>query len=307
MTGSPAPRRAATRRAWPGSFMSYIAFDLDALNVVPDVAAASGLTPGDVAHGLLRLWAWCFREEVELVSEVHLRGFFSADAAGPALEAFGFLERAGNTWRVRGAQRYLRVKAAQREGGRKGRARSSSSVGQTTPPTSTPTSAPTSRSTSGSTSGSAQALTPSTEHRTPNVKEETSVELGSTGPAPIPAPTLELLPSPPPSRPPGPAPTPAQKRAASLTQDERDVFEHWRQACKHARAKLDPKRLRVVQERLKDYSVAELQRAIDGCARSAWHQGANDKHRRYDELELILRDARHVEEFQAMAEVARAN
>ena len=95
---------------------SYIAFDLDALNVVPDVASACGLPAGDVAHGLLKLWAWCFRHKTDVVTEIHLAGFFGKPSAS-ALEAFGFLERTGSSWRVKGASRYLRVADGRRRGG----------------------------------------------------------------------------------------------------------------------------------------------------------------------------------------------
>lgn len=94
--------------------MSYIAFDLDAMNRAPAVARACGLSEDAVLAGLLRLWAWCFREETDTVQATHIRGHFGGDA-GEALEAFGFLEATDQgTWRVRGAARYLRIKGAQR-------------------------------------------------------------------------------------------------------------------------------------------------------------------------------------------------
>jgi hypothetical protein len=108
--------------------MSYIAFELDALNRVPLVASAARVSPGDVSYGLLLLWAWCFREEVDRVSDVQLAGFFGRDL-NAELEAFGFIARSEAKWRVCGATRYLRVKNAQREGGKKGRALSSSTRG----------------------------------------------------------------------------------------------------------------------------------------------------------------------------------
>lgn len=156
--------------------MSFIAFDLDALNAVPSVAAAGGVQPGTVSHGLLHLWAHCFRHEVDVVTEVHLKGFFGVDLVVP-LEVFGFLERVDAGFRVRGADRYLRVKEAQREGGRKGRAKSTSKVGTKAGGTS----GSTLRSTSGSTSGSEQALhrTPNTEHRSPNTDEDLRPLLGA--------------------------------------------------------------------------------------------------------------------------------
>lgn len=99
-----------------GGLVSYIAFELDALNVVPDVAAASGLSPGDVAHGLLKLWAWCFRNKTATVTDVHLSGFFTKPV-GESLEAFGFVVRDDLAWRVKGADRYLRVAEGRRKGG----------------------------------------------------------------------------------------------------------------------------------------------------------------------------------------------
>jgi len=151
--------------------MSYIAFDLDALNVCPQVGAAAGLSAAEASHGLLQLWAWCFRSETDIVRDTHLLGFFQGRSAGPALEAFGFVERTPEGWRVRGAARYLRIKEAQREGGRKGRAASSSKVGKPGR-TSKSSTGSTSRSTSASTSGSEQPLTPNTDDRTPNTESE---------------------------------------------------------------------------------------------------------------------------------------
>lgn len=258
--------------------MSYIAFDLDALNLVPSVAAAAGVRAGDITHGLLQLWAYCFRNEIEVVSEVHLKGFFGVDAA-PSLEAFGFLEAHNDEWRVRGAQRYLRIKNAQREGGKKGRARSSSVIGKAevgaeVDPGST------SRSTSRSTSGSAQALTPSTEHRAPNVETTLSSELDLGVPElPKPAPALE----------------------DRLTDDEFQVFEHWRVVCRHPKAKATPERKRLLAKALRVYSVHELQLAVSGVLKSPHHMGQNDRHTVYDDLSLILRDAKHIEMFQRLA------
>ncbi len=112
--------------------MSYIAFDLDALNVAPAVARAAGIGENDVIGGLVRLWAWCFRQETDEVTALQLRGHFGLDA-GAALEAFGFLEGLAadrvppasgpDRWRVRGASRYLRVKASQRAAAAKTNAR----------------------------------------------------------------------------------------------------------------------------------------------------------------------------------------
>ena len=97
--------------------MPYIAFDLDALKHVPDMARAAGCREDVVGYGLVRLWAWCWTEKREDVTDTHLRGFFGADV-GAVLEAFGHLAGSPSGWRVRGAEKYLRIARAQRESGK---------------------------------------------------------------------------------------------------------------------------------------------------------------------------------------------
>lgn len=94
--------------------MSYIAFDLDALNAAPAVARAAGIAENDVIAGLTRMWAWCFREESDAINTIQVRGHFGSDCS-EALVAFGFLAQEAGSFRVRGAARYLRVKTSQRE------------------------------------------------------------------------------------------------------------------------------------------------------------------------------------------------
>lgn len=138
--------------------MSYIAFELDALNVARDVGAAASIAEERVTHGLLRMWAWCFREKTDTVEAIQVQGFFGV-AAGPALVAFGFLESTGSTYRVRGAERYLRVTEARQKAGKVRSSGAGRSAGRftSTPP------APDQHTTS-----TAPALTPSTEHRAPS-------------------------------------------------------------------------------------------------------------------------------------------
>lgn len=97
--------------------MSYIAFELDALNAAPAVARSSGVVEEVIIAGLVRMWAWCFREKTDTITADQLRGHFGADVA-PALVAFRFLEPQGGGWRVRGAQRYLRINEGRSKGGK---------------------------------------------------------------------------------------------------------------------------------------------------------------------------------------------
>ncbi len=76
------------------------------------------------------------------------------------------------------------------------------------------------------------------------------------------------------------------------------VFDYWRVTLNHPLAILDNKRSRVILARLKEgHSVEKLKLAVDGCKASPWHQGKNNRQTVYDDIELICRDAKHVEEF----------
>lgn len=74
-----------------------------------------------------------------------------------------------------------------------------------------------------------------------------------------------------------------------------EVFAHWQRATGQQRAKLDPKRRALIARTLKGRTVADLTRAVDGYASSPWHRGENDRGTKYLGLELILRDAAHIE------------
>ena len=45
------------------------------------------------------------------------------------------------------------------------------------------------------------------------------------------------------------------------------------------------------------YSPDDLKQAIDGCASSSFHMGQNDRQMVYDGLDLIFRDADHIDKF----------
>ncbi len=83
----------------------------------------------------------------------------------------------------------------------------------------------------------------------------------------------------------------------------KSVFEYWRSKFgKNGRTIFDARRKRAVQNQLKaGRTLEDLKLAIDGCKASHWHQGENKEHKVHDDLELICRDAKHVEEFQRVA------
>lgn len=79
------------------------------------------------------------------------------------------------------------------------------------------------------------------------------------------------------------------------------VFNHWVRVIKDGRRGPKPvltvKRRSLIQKAIDTYGVEMCLQAVDGCKRSPWHQGENPTGKRYDSIELILRDAEHIEMF----------
>lgn len=73
------------------------------------------------------------------------------------------------------------------------------------------------------------------------------------------------------------------------------VFEHWRQTHDHPTARLDPKRRKLINQALASYTEADLCQSISGYKLSPHHQGQNDRATVYDAIELLLRDAKHID------------
>lgn len=123
-----------------------------------------------------------------------------------------------------------------------------------------------------------------------------------------------------PSRPEAPMPTagqftlsPRQPELVLATGDAAQrVHEHYVAAWKRhiggvRPPKLDEKRRRAIRDRLRErFTVEELCRACDGIFLSAFHMGQNDRGKRFTDLELVCRSAKHVEEFMALADAGVA-
>lgn len=73
------------------------------------------------------------------------------------------------------------------------------------------------------------------------------------------------------------------------------VFDFWKQTHRHPRAQLDDKREKLIRVALGSYSADDLCRAIGGYKRSAYHMGENERKAVYDDIELFLRDAKHID------------
>lgn len=100
----------------------YLAFDLDAKKKTTQVARAWGRSPGDVAWGLLEAWerVWLIKNDV--LTALELAGAFGPNPPIELLVTYGFLEvitemglqgEAPAGWRVKGAEKYLKIHKAQ--------------------------------------------------------------------------------------------------------------------------------------------------------------------------------------------------
>jgi len=88
--------------------------------------------------------------------------------------------------------------------------------------------------------------------------------------------------------------------AASTTSTRTDVdtvWDAWKEATGHHKAKLDTKRERVILRALQDYPVADCVDAVRGWRHSPHHAGQNKTRTVYDDISLLLRDADHIERF----------
>jgi hypothetical protein len=88
-----------------------------------------------------------------------------------------------------------------------------------------------------------------------------------------------------------------QKGSTALSADDvGGVVKHYQDY--HPKSKPGKKEKGKIRARLQEsYSVDDLKAAIDGCHRSPFHCGENDGGKKYQSLELIVRDASHVAQF----------
>lgn len=84
----------------------------------------------------------------------------------------------------------------------------------------------------------------------------------------------------------------------SFVEHARRVFGFWCEHMKHPKAALDAKREKAIVARLRDgYSAEDLIQAVRGCKLTPHNMGKNDRQTVYDDIELICRDAAHVDRF----------
>jgi hypothetical protein len=90
--------------------------------------------------------------------------------------------------------------------------------------------------------------------------------------------------------------------SSGSTSARSDIDQVWQAyADRHPRAVLTTKRRRLISDRLRDYPAERLVAAIAGNHLDPHCNGDNDRDQTYHDLELILRDAAHVERYEALA------
>lgn len=87
-----------------------------------------------------------------------------------------------------------------------------------------------------------------------------------------------------------------------INEDIREVFEFWKTTMNKPRCKLDTKRRNAIARSLKNYSVAELKSAVIGCSKIPHNMGFNDRNQKFNDIELICRDATKTDRFIESAE-----
>lgn len=92
---------------------------------------------------------------------------------------------------------------------------------------------------------------------------------------------------------------------ATVGNDQR-VFNAWIEATERTeRTVLSPKRRRLIRQALAQYPLDDVLDAVRGWKFSGFHCGDNRERKVYNEIELLLRDAEHIEQFRDYARGAR--
>lgn len=83
--------------------------------------------------------------------------------------------------------------------------------------------------------------------------------------------------------------------ASALPTDISLVFDHWRQEHNRQKSQLDAKRQKLIRVALAAYSPEQLCTSITGYKFSEFHNGKNENKTKYTDIELFLRDAKHID------------
>lgn len=126
---------------------------------------------------------------------------------------------------------------------------------------------------------------------------------------------LEECPSPSPSPSTVPAALPAELQKAknnvntTVEQKQLDlqietIFGYWQKVMDSPKSALDKKRISLIKTALKNYSPADICKAIRGCSKTPHNMGKNDRNTKFNGLDLILRSAEKIDYFIRLDDVA---
>ena len=87
-----------------------------------------------------------------------------------------------------------------------------------------------------------------------------------------------------------------------IVEQVKTIFTYWQKIMDMPKSKLDAKRKIKIANALKSYSPSDICKAIRGCARTPHNMGKNVQKIKYNDIELILRDASHIDRFIATDE-----
>jgi len=99
------------------------------------------------------------------------------------------------------------------------------------------------------------------------------------------------------------------KAAAVSPEDVSKIFEEWIRWCKSGRGPkpaLTEERIIIIGAAIADYGVQTCIDAVIGCSYSDWHMGQNPQGKKYNDIELIFRNAQNIERFAGMGSDRRA-
>lgn len=102
---------------------------------------------------------------------------------------------------------------------------------------------------------------------------------------------------------PEPKPLSVERRDAPIDHDViPDIFAYWQKTMASPTSKLDAKRIAKIRAAITmGYTPRQLCEAIKGCALTPHNMGQNDRNTKFNGIELIFRDADHIDRFIACA------
>lgn len=75
------------------------------------------------------------------------------------------------------------------------------------------------------------------------------------------------------------------------------IFSYWQKTMDSPKSVMDGTRRTLIAKALKAYDPADICKAIRGCSKTPHNMGKNDRGTKFNGLNLILRDAEHIDYF----------